>query len=378
MAGRMTPLRDVRELLEALVEVDSVNPTLVPGGAGEAEIAAFVARWLERAGVRVETVESDPGRPSVVATVPGRDDGRSLLLNAHLDTVAVAGPDAGLVPRVEDGRLFGRGAYDMKGGLAAIMLVAADVARRPLSGDLIVTAVADEEAASIGTQEVLRSVAADAAIVAEPTELRLAVAHKGFASFEIETHGRAAHGSRYELGVDAIAMMGRVLVALSALDESLRADRDPHALLGGASLHASVIEGGEGFSTYPARCVLTLERRTLPGESREEVAREVRETTAGVDATVRQLFAREPLETPPAEEIVGVLQAAASAVLGQEPEIVGVPFWTDAALIAAAGIPAVVFGPGGEGAHAEAEWVSLDDVERCIRILKESAARFCV
>jgi acetylornithine deacetylase len=279
---------------------------------------------------------------------------------------------------VEDGRLYGRGAYDMKGSLAAIMLVAAHVARWPLSGDVIVTAVADEEAASIGTEAVLRHVSADAAIVAEPTELRLAVAHKGFASFEIETHGRAAHGSRYDLGVDAIALMGRVLVALTALDESLQAEREPHRLLGGASLHASVIEGGEGFSTYPARCVLTLERRTLPGESPEHVAQELREAAAGVDATVRQLFTREPLETLLAEEIVGVVQAAASDVLGQEPEVVGVPFWTDAALIAAAGIPAVVFGPGGEGAHAEAEWVSLDDLERCIRILHRSAARFCV
>ena len=371
-------LHEIRELLERLVEIDSVNPTLVPGGAGETEIAAFVSRWLDRAGLRVETVEPEPGRPSIVATVPGRRDGRALLLNAHLDTVALGGPDAGLVPRVEDGRLYGRGSYDMKGSLAAIMLVAAELARQPLAGDLIVTAVADEEAASLGTEAVAPIVSADAAIVAEPTELRLAVAHKGFAAFEVETHGRAAHGSRFDLGVDAITMMGRVLVALGELDESLRADREPHPLLGGASLHASVIEGGDGFSTYPSRCLLTLERRTLPGETADQVASEVRDAAAGVDATMRPLFAREPLETPPEEPIVGVLRASAREVLGHEPKIVGVPFWTDAALIAATGIPAVVFGPGGEGAHAEAEWVSLDDVERCIRILQGTAARFCI
>jgi acetylornithine deacetylase len=374
----MSAKRDVRELLERLVEIDSVNPTLVAGGAGEAEIAAFVARWLERAGLRVETVEPEPGRPSVVATAPGNGGGRSLLLNAHLDTVALGGPNAGLVPRVDGGRLYGRGAYDMKGSVAAIMLVAAELAQHPLAGDVIVTVVADEEAASIGTEAVVQHVSADGAIVAEPTELRLAVAHKGFASFEIETHGRAAHGSRYDLGIDAIAMMGRVLVALSELDESLRADREPHPLLGGASLHASVIEGGEGFSTYPARCLLTLERRTLPGESADQVEDDVREAARGVDATVRPLFAREPLETRPQEPIVGVLRASASEVLGHEPELVGVPFWTDAALIAAAGIPAVVFGPGGEGAHADVEWVSLDDLECCVRILHAAAAGFCI
>jgi len=139
-----------------------------------------------------------------------------------------------------------------------------------------------------------------------------------------------------------------------------------------------VIEGGDGFSTYPARCRLTLERRTLPGESADQVEREVRHAANGVDATVTALFAREPLETPPEEPVVDVLRAAASEVLGHEPEVVGVPFWTDAALLAAAGIPAVVFGPGGEGAHADAEWVSLDDVDRCVRILHGTAARFCV
>src|SRR5947207_10135955 len=200
---------DLTELTAKLVEIDSVNPALVPGGNGEREIALLVADWCDRRGLEVELIGDD--RPSVIATRRGSGGGRSLLLNAHLDTVGVAGMAAPHVARVADGRLYGRGAYDMKGALAAILVAAAGV--RDLRGDVIVTAVADEELASIGTEAVLERVHADAAIVPEPTELQLAVAHRGFVGFELETHGVAAHGSRPDLGVDAIAKMGHVLVA---------------------------------------------------------------------------------------------------------------------------------------------------------------------
>jgi acetylornithine deacetylase len=366
----------IRELLAQLVAIDSVNPRLVPGGAGEAEIARFVAAWLERNGVAADYHDLGDARANVVARVPGTGHGRALLLNAHLDTVGLGGADAGLSPRVEGNRLYGRGSFDMKGSLSAIMLVAATVAERPLAGDVIVTAVADEEAYSIGTEAVAETVTADAAIVAEPTEMRIVVAHKGFAWLEVATDGVAAHGSRYDLGVDAIARMGPVLVGVAELDASLAADPERHPLLGRASLHASLIGGGRELSTYPDRCVVTIERRTLPGETLRDVEDGLARI-AGEQARVKTLFAREPLATAPDEPIVTALVEHATAVMERRPEKTGVPFWTDAALLSAAGIPSVVFGPRGEGAHADVEWVDLDDLVRLAQILLATATSFC-
>jgi acetylornithine deacetylase len=366
------------ELTSALVAIDSINPDLIPGAAGEAEAAAFAARWLERAGLEVQLVEPLAGRPSVVAVARGRGGGRALLLNGHLDTVGVAGMEAPLEPRVEGDCLFGRGTYDMKAAVAAAMVAAADAARLGLRGDVIVTAVADEEMGSLGTSAVLEHVRADAAIVCEPTELRVAVAHRGFAGFEIETRGRAAHGSRPDLGVDAITKMGRVLVELEALDARVQAG-GRHALLGPGSLHASLIEGGQEFSSYPARCVVTGERRTIPGESPADVEREVRDAIdraqnadPALDAEVRMLVSRDPFEIDPSDPLVASVSSAA-----RETEVVGLPFWTDAALIAAAGIPTVLFGPHGEGAHAVVEWVEVPSVERCRDVYLEVAKTVC-
>jgi acetylornithine deacetylase len=366
------PDRHVARLLADLVAIDSVNPALIPGGAGEHAIARFVAQWLKAAGLEVTLEEAAPGRPNVVAVAKGRGGGRTLLLNAHLDTVGLAGMERPLDPRIEGDRLYGRGAYDMKGGLAAIMLAAAAAATASLAGDVIVAAVADEEVASVGTEALVRSHHADAAIVTEPTELAVGVAHRGFAGFEIETAGVAAHGSRPDLGVDAIARMGPILVELAALAARLEAG-DAHPLLRTASLHASLIEGGQEFSSYPARCLLTGERRTLPGETTATVERELRELLArsGSEAELRMLVARDPFELAADEEIVELVRSRSGGAL------VGLPFWTDAALLAAAGIPTVLYGPAGEGAHAEVEWVDLPSVERVRDVLVEVATAFC-
>ena len=368
-------MTNTRTLLEQLIAIDSVNPTLVPGGAGEAEIGRFVAGWLERNGVEAAYEELAPSRANVVGRVRGTGGGRSLMLNAHMDTVGLGGPDGALTPRAEQGRLYGRGSFDMKGSLAAIMLAAAAAAELRLSGDLIVTAVADEEALSIGSERIAETVKADAAIVTEPTGLEIAVAHRGFVWLDVETQGRAEHGSRYDLGIDAIVRMGTPLVALAALDRRFEEEGGAHPLLGRASVHASLIEGGTELSTYPDRCLLKVERRTLPGETVERVETEIREVAP--NATVEATFSREPLETPPDAAIVELLTRKAANVLGAAPQLIGVPFWTDAALFAASGIPTVVFGPRGEGAHAESEWVELEDVERLVQILLATAAEFC-
>ena len=355
----------LNELAAALVAIDSVNPTLVPGGAGEGQIASFVADWCGKHGLEVEILENE--RPSVVATKRGSGGGRSLLLNGHLDTVGVAGMEAPFEPRVEDGRLYGRGAYDMKGALAAIMLAATEATG--LRGDVILTLVADEELASIGTEAVVGRVQADAAIVVEPTELRVAVAHRGFVGFELETSGVAAHGSRPDLGIDAIAKMGPVLVALSELDERLQAG-SRHPLVGPASLHASLIEGGQELSSFPAKCVLTGERRTIPGETVDQVEQQLRRVAG--DAELRIIASRDPLTAEPDHPFVELVGRIADA-----GDYVGALFWTDGALIAGAGIPTVLFGPAGEGAHAVVEWVDLASLDRVRDVIGRVAAEWC-
>jgi acetylornithine deacetylase len=358
-------MSEIAELAAKLVAVDSVNPSLVPGGSGEREIAHLVAAWCRDRGFEVDVVGDE--RPSVIAVRRGSGGGRSLLLNGHLDTVGVAGMEAPFEPRIEDGRLRGRGAYDMKGAIAAALVAAAELP--DLRGDVIVTAVADEELGSIGTEAVLERIRADAAIVVEPTELQLAVAHRGFVAFEIETEGVAAHGSRSDLGVDAIARMGPVLVGLARLQDELSA-RPAHLLVGTPSTHASLIEGGQELSSYPARCLLIGERRTIPGETVAAVQSELRTIADG--AVVRIGPSREPYEAPADHPFVELVGRAAGV-----GEHVGALFWTDAALIGAAGIPTVLFGPAGAGAHAAVEWVELASLERVAEVVTAVAAEWC-
>ena len=371
------------ELAAALVAIDSVNPDLVPGGSGEEAIGRFVAGWLADAGLEVSREEIAPGRWNVVGVAPGSGGGRTLLLNGHMDTVGVAGMDAPFEPRVADRRLYGRGAYDMKASLAAAMVACARARTLPLRGDVVIATVADEEVASIGSAAVAAAVRADAAIVAEPTDERVAVAHRGFAWVSVETVGRAAHGSRPDLGIDAIAKMGRVLVELEELDRSLRGS-PTHPLLASGSVHASLIEGGQELSSYPERCRLRLERRTIPGETPDVVEREVRAVVDGAAAgdpsfraEVAVEFAREPFEIDPSEAIVAAVRRHAGEVTGKDPDVVGVPFWTDAAVFSAAGIPTVLYGPRGAGAHAIEEWVDLDSVARCADVYLAVAAEIC-
>src|SRR5437773_9997924 len=227
-------MQGLSKVVGGLVAIESVNPDLVPGGAGEGAIAAFVGWWLREIGCEVTVVEPVPGRPSVVGVLRGSGGGRSLMLNAHVDTVGAGGMAAAFSPVVREGRVYGRGAYDMKASLAAIMVTAREAARLRWKGDLIVTAVADEEVASLGTSAVLEKFRADFGIVTEPTELQLCLAHKGFVWLEVETHGVAAHGSRSDLGVDAIAHMGRVLTGVLDLDSRLH-EGPRHGLLGAGS-----------------------------------------------------------------------------------------------------------------------------------------------
>lgn len=376
-------MNEITTLLQQLVAIDSVNPDLVPGGAGEREIAHFVANWLERAGVEVIFDEPKPGRPNVVGIARGTGGGCSLLLNAHMDTVGVAGMERPHDPVIEGKRLYGRGAFDMKGGLAAAMIAVAQAKKLALSGDVILTAVADEEYASIGTEAIVKQWHADAAIVTEATELGLCVAHKGFIWLEIATQGIAAHGSLPDLGRDAIVKMGHILVGLEGLDRSLR-NGSSHRLLGSGSLHASLIEGGQELSSYPERCIVQVERRTIPGETSGQVEAEIRALldqihTADptVVASFKTTFVRDPFEITEDAPIVQTLSRQAELLLGSAPEIVGETGWMDSGLLAAAGIPTVIFGPGGAGAHATVEWADLEQLQRCSDVLIATVQELC-
>lgn len=372
------------QLLRELVAIDSVNPSLVPGGAGEGEIARALAEAMRGFGMDVEVAEVTAGRPNVVGVLEGAGPGRSLLYCGHTDTVGVAGMEAPFEPMEREGRLYGRGAQDMKGGLAAMAGAARSLAASGglSAGRLILAAVTDEEYASLGAEALVRRWRADAAVVAEPTDLTVAVGHKGFSWVEIETHGRAAHGSRPLEGRDAIARMGRVLLHLEALDRKLQS-RSPHPVLGTGSLHASLISGGRELSSYPDRCVLQIERRTIAGESVETALAEVEEILSALRredqdfrASARLIFGRPAYETPPGHELPGALEAALGRI-GRPARRGAMTFWTDAAILGHAGIPSVVFGPGGGGLHGLEEYVRIDEVLACREALAELARSFC-
>ena len=327
--GMAISQEELTALTAELVAIDSTNLDLVPGGAGEVEIARFVAGWLESVGLDVEVHELGPSRANVIAVARGSGGGRSLMLNAHMDVVGAGGMAEPWTPRIDGTRLYGRGAYDMKASLAAIMLAGREAARLRLRGDVIVTAVADEEFASIGVQDVVRRVGADAAIVTEPTGLDLCVAHKGFVWLEVETRGVASHGSLPEEGIDAITKMGPVLTGLADLDRELRS-RPGHHLLGPSSIHASLIQGGQELSTYPARCLLSIERRTIPGETPAEVEGQIAAILAeagaadsSFQAEQRTLLVRDPFGVDLDQPIVDLARRHLARAIGRDPEIVG-------------------------------------------------------
>jgi acetylornithine deacetylase len=373
-------------LLKELVRINSVNPTLVPGAPGEAEIAEHIADYLRSAGLDTRTDEVEPGRVNVVGVLEGSGGGPTLMLNGHTDTVGVDYMEIEpLDPVVKEGMMYGRGTCDMKGGLAAILSATKAVADsgEELRGDLVVAAVCDEEYASIGTERVVEQVRADAAIIGEPTEFQILVAHKGFAWVDIETRGIAAHGSAWQIGVDAIAKMGKVQVGLERLQDEVLMKKS-HRLVGSPSVHCSIIGGGRELSTYPDRCKLQIERRLIPGETREDVDAELERLLASIgdidpefDGDYDVKFFRGPMEVSPDEEICSILSECSEEVRGEKPHFVGGSGWMDTQIIWGRGTPAVAFGPVGSGAHAAVEYVEVDSVVDTARILEKVIHRFC-
>jgi acetylornithine deacetylase len=378
------------ELLKTLVAIDSVNPSLVGGANGEAAIARALAEHMRGCGLAVHVQEVAPGRPNVVGVLDGRRDGRSLMLCGHVDTVGVAGMARPFDPAERDGRVYGRGSQDMKSGVAAMVDAARVLAAGGglEAGQLSVACVVDEEHASIGADALVTRWRADGAVVTEPTDLAIAIAHKGFEWVEVETEGRAAHGSRPREGRDAIRSMGRVLAELDALDRALQS-RPAHPLLGVASLHASLIHGGRELSSYPDRCHLQMERRTIPGEEPGCAGREVASILSRLEAAdpefraaSRALFARSPYEIAAGHPLVAAMQSAAEQQFNAQSsrfkaEVTGMSFWTDASVLGDAGIPSLLFGPAGAGLHGVEEWVDVASVLACRDALVTLARTWC-
>lgn len=363
-------------LLQQLVKIPSVSPDLDPeSGTGEQAVAEFAAAWLRERGVEAWLEEVVPGRPNVVGRV-GSGSGPTLVLCGHLDTVQATGmsiePFSG---EIRDGRLYGRGAYDMKGGVAAIMAAAAEIARAgSLAGTLLLALVSDEEYASVGAQAFVASHRADGCLLAEPTDGAFVTGHRGFAWVDVTVKGRAAHGSRWDLGISANTMAGRLLTALERHDlEALRPRK--HPLLGPASVHPAVVRGGVGLSTYAPECLVQLEWRILPGTIEADVLAwtESLVREAGIEASVACTLFRPPMLCP----AKATVRRATLEAIGREIPEAGAPFWMDAAFFDAAGIPTVVYGPTGEGAHAAVEWVDLDSVIHCAEVYRRAAEIFC-
>jgi acetylornithine deacetylase len=375
------PRGDAVALAAALVAVDSRNPPLVPGAPGEGECARMLADVLTTWGFRVALMETAADRPNVVARI-GRPGGRTLMFNGHLDTVGVAGmTHPPFEPAIREGHLFGRGSCDMKGGVAAMCAAAVHAADAGIDGEIVIAAVTDEEWQSAGTAALIaHGVRADAVIVTEPTRLAIGPAHRGFAWAVVQVHGVAAHGSRYDVGVDANTMAALLLAELEVYQQTVLPQRT-HPLLGRGSFHAARISGGQGLSTYADCCRVEFERRTLPGETGESFAAELRaacDRVAARDARFRAdvevTFVQASNDVAVEAPIVQSLSRAIEAVEGTAPAVEGLSYWTDAALLSAAGIPAICYGPGDiRLAHSATEWVPVQEVQRATAVLAQTA-----
>jgi len=375
----------IKEALIQLVKIDSRNPSMVDDAQGEVNIGALLAEMMKDLGLEVITYDLAPGRVNVVGRLPGTGEGRSLILNGHMDTVGVDEMKDPFSGKIKDGRLYGRGSQDMKGSLAAMLgsikaLVDGSVS---LPGDLFLTAVADEENQSLGTMELVKTITADAAIVTEPTDLQVVSAHRGWIWYEVEVEGVAAHGSRFQDGKDAILLMGRFLVELEKLGNKL-IQRTGHPLTGPPSIHTSLIKGGSDMCTYPPRCTVSIERRTVSGETEPRVAKEIQDIINKLNdedpefvAKLSLIAERAPLDTDSDSGIMKALKDAYEKQQGEFARITGAAYWTDAALLAEAGIESVLIGPIGEGLHSAEEWVDLESVYTLAEILAETAILYC-
>jgi acetylornithine deacetylase len=374
-------MSEVVELLEQLVRADSTNPTLEPGGAGEAEVARLLAERMERSGLEVDVWDAAPGRPNVVGRLPGSGSGRSLMFCGHTDVVG--GLPEQFRPELRDGRLYGRGSNDMKGGIAAALVAVERMAQgaRP-AGDVVLAWVIDEEWASLGAESLVERYRADAALLPEQSDLEVIFAHGGFVWYDVTSRGRESAGGEPEHGVDGIALAGTFLTGIIDLDRELEATATPE--WGRPNVHASTIRGGQNYPSYPAECVIAVERCLMPGESVADADAEMQRLMAlaraaddRFEGTVETVIAREPVMLERDDPIVRVVVEAARGHTGRDPVVRSDYGWMDSGVLVEAGIPCVVYGPTGAGLHTAGEWVDVASLEDCVAVFEDAARRFC-
>jgi acetylornithine deacetylase len=372
------------ETLADLVRINSVNPAY-PDGAPESAMASYIQGFFEKRGVAVSQQSVFPGRPNVVATLPGRDPSARIVFEAHTDTAGIAGMTIPpFDPRLEDGRLYGRGACDTKAGVAAMMHAVASLVEDRLQPrcEVVFAGTADEEYSYRGVLKLCEGLRADAAVVSEPTSLRLVVATKGCLRFRIRVQGKAAHSAKPHLGVNAISHMARLMLALE--EDAKALDGRPHALLGPPTFNIGVIHGGSQVNIVPESCVIEIDRRLVPGEELEEVWRSygrlvanLQDSTPGFIAVVEEPMLQDmPLETT-TQQPVAAVATQVLAGLGLNSEAIGVPYGSDASKLARAGVPSIVFGPGTiDQAHAASEFVDCDEVHKACAFYRQFLLAF--
>lgn len=378
--------RELLQALQDLIRIESVNPELAGMGSGELLIAEHIGKYLAAMGLEVHYQEIKPKRVNVIGVLKGSGAGKSLMLNGHTDTVGITRMDIDpLNPAFRDGKVYGRGSFDMKGGLAAMIAAVKAIIEAGLrpKGDVILAFVGDEEYLSAGTEVLVREYSAHAAILCEPTGLKVCIAHKGFAWIKVEVFGKAAHGSRPDRGIDAIVKAGKFLARIEELGKESLIQKK-HPLLGSPSIHASLIKGGTELSTYPDYCLVELERRFIPGETIKTIEVEIQaliDDLASKDdqfkAKFEVSFSRPPLEVARDHEIVGALARAYANTVKKAPQFIGVGGWMDSAILAEAGIPSVIIGPAGDGFHAATEYVDFASIITLTKILTDTIIEFC-
>ncbi len=377
--------KEARQLLEEMIGINSVNPDLAPGGEGEKALAEYMKEKFESIGIAAEVVSLGGSRANVVARLLGKQEGKTLMLNGHLDTVGLEGMEGDpLKAKMEGDRVYGRGAGDMKAGLAAIFLAMKALKEQnlPPQGKVLFTGVADEEYKSIGTEDAARKYEADGCIITEPSHGDIVVAHKGFIWMEIDIYGKAAHGSNPQEGIDAIVKAGKFLTAMEDYGKNTLTQRS-HPLLGSPSIHASLIKGGRELSTYPDHCCVSLEIRTLPQEEPEKYQQEIQDLIGRIQkedpdfkGRAAITFSRPPMEVDPSEPIVQSMIAGAREAGQKEPSQVGKSGWLDSAILQVAGIPTVIYGPAGAGYHGAVEYTELSSIVEVAKGLYVAAHDF--
>ncbi|MCH8907621.1 MAG: ArgE/DapE family deacylase [Candidatus Heimdallarchaeota archaeon] len=348
-------------------------------------MARYLGDYLDNLGLETKYQRHSNGRENIIAILKGDGSGKNLMINGHLDTVGIGGMQNPFSAEIRDGKIYGRGAFDMKGGIVSSVAAIESIIKSniKLKGDVILCFVTDEEYGSRGTEISLEEYSADAGIICEPTDSEIIIAHKGFIWVEIAVYGMAAHGSMPEKGVDAIINAGKVLVELDNLQNGSW-KKLIHPLLGNPTLHASTIDGGLGISTYPDKCTFSIEIRTLPNQTDKMVENDLLAIFDKLSmndhqfkAELKVTLSRQPLEVQTDETVVRLLAKAREEVISKAPTFTGVPYWTDAALLFEKGIPTVLIGPDGDGAHAAVEYVEIESVENIAKILEKVVLEFC-